>query len=141
MSADPTAFPGFPEEWKPYFGYARGGVQVTDSYPVDPSCVEKAEQAHVYRDEAEPAPEAGSGRPVAAPAPRPALRRRCAQGTATVVGRGVRRVVFQTGGRRVRDGRAPFAVRVRRGRAVRAVAVLADGRRVKLRAAPCRSRR
>ena len=25
QSGDPTAMPGFPEEWKPYFGYGRGG--------------------------------------------------------------------------------------------------------------------
>ena len=29
QSGDPTALPGFPEEWKPYFGYGRGGVHST----------------------------------------------------------------------------------------------------------------
>ena len=29
QSGDPTAVPGFPEEWKPYFGYGRGGVHAT----------------------------------------------------------------------------------------------------------------
>ena len=29
QSGDPTAMPGFPEEWKPYFGYGRGGFHST----------------------------------------------------------------------------------------------------------------
>jgi hypothetical protein len=41
-SVDPTGLPGFPEAWKPYFGWGRGGIQMTDSIPVDPRCVAKA---------------------------------------------------------------------------------------------------
>lgn len=47
-SANPTAMPGFPPEWKPYFGYGRGGVQATDSVPVDPNCVAYARTHKVY---------------------------------------------------------------------------------------------
>ena len=60
QSGDPTAMPGFPEEWKPYFGYGRGGVHsVGGSVDVDPACVAKAEEKSPYRKE----PEASPGRP------------------------------------------------------------------------------
>jgi hypothetical protein len=68
-SGDPTALPGFPPEWKPYFSYGRGGVQATDSIPVDPRCVAYAKTHDVY---AHPA----TGRPGSGPAasPRVALK-------------------------------------------------------------------
>jgi len=58
QSGDPTTMPGFPEEWKPYFGYGRGGVHSPGSVKADPSCVAKAEQKSPYRKEpeAKPAP-------------------------------------------------------------------------------------
>ena len=56
QSGDPTAMPGFPEEWKPYFGYGRGGVHSTGIGDVDPSCVAKAEESPPYRREPEPQP-------------------------------------------------------------------------------------
>ncbi len=56
QSGDPTALPGFPEEWKPYFGYGRGGVHSTGIGDVDPSCVAKAEENPPYRREPEPQP-------------------------------------------------------------------------------------
>ena len=56
QSGDPTAMPGFPEEWKPYFGYGRGGVHSTGIGEVDPSCVAKAEENPPYRREPEPDP-------------------------------------------------------------------------------------
>lgn len=47
-SADPTGLPGFPAEWEPYFGYGQGGVQVLGEIPVDPRCVDAAEQRDPY---------------------------------------------------------------------------------------------
>jgi hypothetical protein len=136
-SGDPTAFPGFPEEYKPYFGYGRGGLQVTDSVEIDPACAEKAEREDVYRQP--PAAPAAAPAPATAPsaeaaAPRLRLVRRCRR--VRVAGRDrarVRRVVFHVRGRRLkRDRKAPFAVRAR-GR-LRAKVVLDDGRRATLRA-------
>ena len=57
QSGDPTAMPGFPEEWKPYFGYGRGGFHSTGIGDVDPSCVAKAEESSPYRRDPEPQPE------------------------------------------------------------------------------------
>ena len=53
-SGDPTATPGFPEEWKQYFGYGRGGFHATGSIEADPACAAKAEQDSPYRREPEP---------------------------------------------------------------------------------------
>ncbi|HYH57934.1 MAG TPA: hypothetical protein VD790_01765 [Thermoleophilaceae bacterium] len=55
-SGDPTALPGFPEQWKPYFGYGRGGVHAPGSIEADPDCVAKAEEESPYRTEPEPKP-------------------------------------------------------------------------------------
>ena len=57
QSGDPTALPGFPEEWKPYFGYGRGGFHSTGTVEADPACVAKAEENPPYRKEPEPEPE------------------------------------------------------------------------------------
>ena len=54
QSGDPTALPGFPEEWKPYFGFGRGGFHATGSVEADPACVAKAEKETPYRREPEP---------------------------------------------------------------------------------------
>ena len=56
QSGDPTALPGFPEEWKPYFGYGRGGFHATGSVDADPNCVAKAEEKSPYPREPEPGP-------------------------------------------------------------------------------------
>ena len=56
QSGDPTAMPGFPEEWKPYFGYGRGGFHSTGIGDADPSCVAKAEENSPYRRDPEPQP-------------------------------------------------------------------------------------
>ena len=56
QSGDPTAMPGFPEEWKPYFGYGRGGFHATGPVEADPACVAKAEESSPYRREPEPQP-------------------------------------------------------------------------------------
>jgi hypothetical protein len=45
QTGDPRALPGFPEEWKPYFGPGRGGVQSSDTGRADPRCVAKAKAA------------------------------------------------------------------------------------------------
>jgi hypothetical protein len=41
QAGDPTALPGFPADYKPYFGNGRGGVQRTGSVQADPRCVGK----------------------------------------------------------------------------------------------------
>jgi hypothetical protein len=38
QTGDPRLVPGFPEEWKPYFGPGRGGVQKVGDVPADPDC-------------------------------------------------------------------------------------------------------
>lgn len=55
-TGDPTDFPGFPEEWKPYFGNGRGGVHSPGGIDADPSCIAKAEEKSPYRSEPEPEP-------------------------------------------------------------------------------------
>ena len=45
QTGDPRELPGFPEEWKPYFGPGKGGVQTSDSGRADPRCVAKAKEA------------------------------------------------------------------------------------------------
>jgi hypothetical protein len=45
QTGDPTTMPGFPEEWKPFFGPGRGGVQTVDTTRADPRCVAKAKTA------------------------------------------------------------------------------------------------
>jgi hypothetical protein len=56
QSGDPTAMPGFPEEWKPHFGYGRGGIHSPGGVDADPSCIAKAEEKSPYRKEPEPKP-------------------------------------------------------------------------------------
>lgn len=53
QSGDPTAMPGFPEEWKPYFGFGRGGLHSTGGIDADPGCIAKAEEKSPYRKEPE----------------------------------------------------------------------------------------
>jgi hypothetical protein len=45
QTGDPRTLPGFPEEWKPYFGPGRGGVMTTDTVRLQPDCVEAAKAA------------------------------------------------------------------------------------------------
>jgi hypothetical protein len=45
QTGDPRSLPGFPEEWKPYFGPGKGGVQSSDTVRAQPDCVAKAKQA------------------------------------------------------------------------------------------------
>ena len=48
QTGDPTLLPGFPSEYKPYFGNGRGGVRRSDQVDVEPSCVAKAEKKSPY---------------------------------------------------------------------------------------------
>ena len=48
QTGDPTLLPGFPTQYKPYFGNGRGGVRKSGEVPVDPACVEKAKQHDPY---------------------------------------------------------------------------------------------
>ena len=41
QSGDPTTLPGFPDEYKQYFGAGRGGVQSTGDVQADPRCATK----------------------------------------------------------------------------------------------------
>jgi hypothetical protein len=41
--------PGFPAEYRPYFGNGRGGVQRSDAVQADPSCIAKAKAHSPYR--------------------------------------------------------------------------------------------
>jgi hypothetical protein len=44
-TGDPRTLPGFPEDWKPYFGPGTGGVQSSDTIRAQPNCVAKAKAA------------------------------------------------------------------------------------------------
>jgi hypothetical protein len=57
QTGDPTLLPGFPAEYKPYFGNGKGGVQRTGAVPVDPNCAAKAEEKPPYQ----PPPSGGGG--------------------------------------------------------------------------------
>ncbi len=50
QSGDPTSVPGFPADWRPYFGKGRGGFRYTGAgIDVEPRCVELAKRKKVYR--------------------------------------------------------------------------------------------
>ena len=53
-TGDPTALPGFPPAYAPYFGPGTGGVITHDEIPADPACVAKAAEHSPY---AAPAPD------------------------------------------------------------------------------------
>jgi hypothetical protein len=57
QTGDPTLLPGFPAEYKPYFGNGRGGFQRTGAVPIDPNCAAKANEKPPYRQP--PAPGGG----------------------------------------------------------------------------------
>ena len=44
QSGDPTVVPGFPEEYKPFFGEGRGGFQGNAGVQADPRCAAAAEE-------------------------------------------------------------------------------------------------
>jgi hypothetical protein len=45
QTGDPRTLPGFPDDWKPYFGPGEGGVMTTDTVRLDPRCVARAQSA------------------------------------------------------------------------------------------------
>lgn len=61
QSGDPTLLPGFPNEYKPYFGQGRGGVQRTGSVEADPRCAAKAGEKPPYRPPEPEGPSGGAG--------------------------------------------------------------------------------
>jgi hypothetical protein len=56
---DPSALPGFPAEYKPFFGPGRGGVQRSEAVDADPDCVAKAADGSPYKKD-RPGGSAGS---------------------------------------------------------------------------------
>ena len=58
QSGDPTLIPGFPSQYKPFFGDGRGGVRSEGQVPVDPGCIAKANKHSPY---ATSGPGGGSG--------------------------------------------------------------------------------
>lgn len=116
-SFDPTGFPGFPEQWKPFFGYARGGIQLADSIPVDPACVEKAERENVYRA-ADPAAKGEVSLRLRYRRGRTASGRRCVRSAVRMRIEGkdlsrVEKVAFRFGRKTLRvDRSAPFDAKI-----------------------------
>ena len=51
QSGDPSSLPGFPPEYKPFFGNGRGGVQRSEAIEADPSCIAKASEKSPYRQD------------------------------------------------------------------------------------------
>ena len=50
QQGDPTAVPGFPADYRPYFGKGKGGFQYAGGgIEVEPRCVELAKRKRVYR--------------------------------------------------------------------------------------------
>jgi hypothetical protein len=61
QTGDPSQLPGFPAEYKPFFGNGRGGVQRSDSVPADPSCIAKAAEHNPYRTDGPGGPGGSKG--------------------------------------------------------------------------------
>ncbi|MDQ3934103.1 MAG: hypothetical protein M3340_05670 [Actinomycetota bacterium] len=51
QTGDPSQLPGFPAEYKPFFGPGKGGVQRSEAVEADPRCVEQAKQRSPYRSD------------------------------------------------------------------------------------------
>ena len=55
QTSDPTLIPGFPAEYRPFFGPGRGGIQLTSAgVDVEPRCVERARRGRIYRTSPRP---------------------------------------------------------------------------------------
>jgi hypothetical protein len=56
QTGDPREVPGFPEEWKPFFGPGTGGFRTRNSIEPDPRCAERAEReaGRIYQGEGGP---------------------------------------------------------------------------------------
>lgn len=61
QSGDPSALPGFPPEYQPFFDQGRGGVQRSEAVEADPSCIAKAEERSPYREDRPGGPGASAG--------------------------------------------------------------------------------
>jgi hypothetical protein len=48
-TGDPSALPGFPAEYKPFFGEGRGGVHRNEAVEADPECIAKAAERDPYK--------------------------------------------------------------------------------------------
>jgi hypothetical protein len=57
QTGDPREIPGFPEEWKPFFGPGMGGFRTRNSIDPDPRCAERAkrEEHRIYAGAGGPA--------------------------------------------------------------------------------------
>ena len=62
QSGDPSALPGFPEEYKPYFGQGRGGVQGDLGVTADPRCAAAGRDPPARGRTGEGEGDAGGGR-------------------------------------------------------------------------------
>lgn len=61
QSGDPTQLPGFPAEYRPFFGPGRGGVQRSEAVEADPACIAKAEERPPYRQDRPGGPSGSAG--------------------------------------------------------------------------------
>jgi hypothetical protein len=63
QTGDPRELPGFPEEWRPFFGPGEGGFVTHNQIQSDPRCVERAESEgnEIYKEGAR----AGASTPAA----------------------------------------------------------------------------
>lgn len=61
QTGDPSQLPGFPAEYKPFFGNGRGGVQRSEAIDADPSCIAKAQADNPYRTDGPGGSGAGEG--------------------------------------------------------------------------------
>jgi hypothetical protein len=60
QTGDPTQLPGFPSQYKPFFGNGRGGVRKSGDVQADPNCVKKANEHSPY-DTSGPGGGSGAG--------------------------------------------------------------------------------
>jgi hypothetical protein len=61
QSGDPSALPGFPPEYAPFFGPGRGGVQRSEAVEADPSCAARAAEDSPYREDRPGGPSGSEG--------------------------------------------------------------------------------
>ncbi|HEX8052148.1 MAG TPA: hypothetical protein VF517_04085 [Thermoleophilaceae bacterium] len=61
QSGDPSQLPGFPAEYRPFFGPGRGGVQRSEAVEADPSCIAKAAEHPPYRQDRPGGPAGSEG--------------------------------------------------------------------------------
>jgi hypothetical protein len=141
QTGDPRSLPGFPEEWKPFFGPGTGGFRSRNSIEPDPRCAERAkrEQGRIY---------AGAGGPASrcmAPGGRVGRRRlgparlgdseaelRRALGPPRRVSRGFLRWCVSGGGRFLAGQRSDRSGDLGEGASERAVLLLSTSRALRV---------